>query len=103
MKNQLILTITILLLGISQSHAQSQLPPASATEDWSVKPPVVTPGKKYAEPPSDAVILFSGKKDLAEWKHADGSQVKWQANGIPGLPHISLSRTKTPIAITRTQ
>jgi hypothetical protein len=36
------------------------------TEVYTPVPPVVTPGAKYGEPPSDAVILFNGK-NLDEW------------------------------------
>jgi hypothetical protein len=37
------------------------------------EPPVVTPGKTDAEPPSDAVVLFDGT-DLSAWEGAD----KWK-------------------------
>lgn len=37
------------------------------------EPPVVTPGKTNADPPSDAVILFNGK-DLSAWENGD----KWK-------------------------
>lgn len=47
-----------------------------ATEEWSNKPPVVTPGKAGA-PPSDAVVLFSGKQDMDKWECIDGGPVKW--------------------------
>lgn len=47
-----------------------------ATEDWSTRPPLVTPGKN-AQPPSDAVVLFAGEKDLDKWEHLDSSAVKW--------------------------
>jgi hypothetical protein len=36
------------------------------------EPPVVTPGKTNADPPSDAVVLFNGK-DLSAWENGD----KW--------------------------
>ncbi|MEX0614253.1 MAG: DUF1080 domain-containing protein, partial [Pirellulales bacterium] len=36
---------------------------------WS-EPPIVTPGKTNADPPSDAVVLFNGK-DLSAW-HGGG-------------------------------
>jgi hypothetical protein len=40
---------------------------AKATEVYSPVPPVVTPGKTDAEPPSDAIILFDGK-NLDLWR-----------------------------------
>jgi hypothetical protein len=51
-----------------------------ATEDWSRQPPLVTPGKN-AEPPSDAIVLFTSEKDLAKWEHPDSSAVKWKVIG----------------------
>ena len=71
--------ISIFVCSLSRAQTK-QLPPASATEDWSVKPPLVTPAENYAQPPSDAIILYSGQKDIDKWKHLDGSAVKWQIN-----------------------
>jgi Domain of Unknown Function (DUF1080) len=39
-------------------------------------PPIVTPGRTTADPPSDAIILFDGR-DLSKWRSADGSPAKW--------------------------
>ncbi len=36
------------------------------------EPPIVTPGKKCGDPPSDAIVLFDGK-DLSAWNNGD----KW--------------------------
>jgi hypothetical protein len=62
-------------------YAQDQqlLPPASATEDWTEKPLLITPGQVYADPPSDAIILYQSKKDKDNWQHPDGTPTKWQA------------------------
>lgn len=38
--------------------------------------PVVTPGQKYGDPPSDAIVLFDGK-DLSQFIGAEGSPAKW--------------------------
>ena len=40
---------------------------AAITEIYSPVPPIVTPGKTDAEPPSDAVVLFDGK-NLDLWR-----------------------------------
>ncbi|MBW8815086.1 MAG: DUF1080 domain-containing protein [Caulobacterales bacterium] len=41
-------------------------PKPEDTEQWSPVPPVVTPGRTDAEPPSDALVLFDGKT-LDQW------------------------------------
>ncbi|MCF0040539.1 3-keto-disaccharide hydrolase [Dyadobacter fanqingshengii] len=72
------------------------LPPASATEDWSTKPPVVVPAESAELPPSDAVVLYSGKGDLDQWEHLDGSAVKWEINaeGMMIVPKTTDIQTK---------
>ncbi len=39
------------------------------------EPPIITPGEKPSDPPSDAVILFNGK-DLNNWKNGENWTVK---------------------------
>ena len=71
----------ILLLTLLTRFSSAQtLPPASATEDWSVKPPVVVPAESPEMAPSDAIVLFRGKEDLNKWEHLDRSAVKWVVN-----------------------
>ena len=72
------LTQLIALVALGASTMGSQLPgqdaapfPAPKTE-----PPIVTPGKTSADPPSDAIVLFDGKS-LARWRSTDGSAAKW--------------------------
>ncbi|WP_142685290.1 3-keto-disaccharide hydrolase [Chitinophaga polysaccharea] len=64
---------------LSAFAAVAQEVKPEATEDWSTPPPLVTPGK-IAQPPSDAVVLFAGEKDLGKWEHLDSSAVKWTIN-----------------------
>jgi hypothetical protein len=48
-----------------------------ANEAPKKEPPVITPGAKPGDPPSDAIILFDGK-DLSGWKSLrDGGDAKW--------------------------
>ena len=58
----------------STAGAQTPADP-KVTEVWSPVPPVVTPGLGAA-PPSDAIVLLSGK-DLALWQHDDGAPASW--------------------------
>src|SRR3954467_15988712 len=39
------------------------------------EPPVVTPGKTNADPPSDAIVLFDGK-DLSAWENGQNWKVQ---------------------------
>lgn len=53
--------------------------PARAQEylsgiEWE-KPPIVTPGKADADPPSDAIVLFDGS-DLSQWKGGENWKVE---------------------------
>ena len=44
------------------------------------EPPIVTPGQRDSDPPSDAVVLFDGK-DLSKWRSAnDNSDAKWRVS-----------------------
>lgn len=62
------------------SSLQGQEIKPSATEDWSVKPAVVTPGVN-GKPPSDAIVLFNSKSDLAKWQATDSTPVGWEVKG----------------------
>jgi hypothetical protein len=66
--------ISIFILAV---NVYAQKP--EETEDWSRKPAVVTPGKNNL-PPSDAIILYSGKQDLAKWQEPNGSPARWMAS-----------------------
>ncbi len=55
-------------------------------------PPIVTPGRTSADPPSDAIVLFDGR-DLSKWRSADGSPAKWLVRDgymevVPGAGEI---------------
>lgn len=56
----------LLSLTASTSHAEEYL----TGIEWQ-EPPIVTPGEKPSDAPSDAVVLFDGK-DLSAWKGAEG-------------------------------
>ena len=56
--------------------------------DWP-EPPVVTPGKTNADPPSDAVVLFDGK-DLSAWEGAD----TWRVENGEAVVGTGMIKTK---------
>ncbi len=41
------------------------------------EPPVVSPGSKAGQPPSDAIVLFDGK-DFSQWEKVRGGEVGWK-------------------------
>jgi len=64
--------IGIVALVSSAAIAQEPGPfPPPKTE-----PPIITPGKTNADPPSDAIVLFGGR-DLSRWRANDGGPAKW--------------------------
>lgn len=79
MKYKIILT-ALMAGSIFTGMAQEKAKPED-TEFWEPIPKVVTPGKTYADAPSDAIILFDGK-NLDEWvQNSDGSPAKWDVKG----------------------
>ncbi|MCD6346019.1 MAG: hypothetical protein J7L96_01230, partial [Bacteroidales bacterium] len=75
------LRIFLLLLLGSSFFAHAQEP--KLTEDWSKKPLVINPGKRYRAP-SDAIILYRHQKDLNNWQQQSGKPAVWKA-GLCGL------------------
>jgi len=71
-------TILLFLLNFSVIVLRGQMKPEE-TEDWSRRPPVVSPGKA-GQPPSDAIVLYSNPRDITNWIGENGSQVKWIAD-----------------------
>jgi len=65
----------ILLLSVLMNITSLAQKPQD-TEDWSRKPEVVTPLKK-SKAPSDAIVLYDGKKDAINWQHGNGDALKW--------------------------
>jgi 3-keto-disaccharide hydrolase len=51
------------------------LPPMNPIDENAPPPPLVTPGKLPAEPPSDAVVLFDGT-DVSQWTLRDGTPAR---------------------------
>lgn len=78
------LTAALLLIFATPLFAQQQstMKPEE-TEVWQPVPPVVTPGAKESDPPSDAIVLFDGK-DESQWVSAqDHTPAQWiVADGV---------------------
>lgn len=70
-KGVILLFVSAFLMNVTAQKPED-------TENWSRKPEVVTPAKRD-NPPSDAIVLYSGKKDAVKWEHANGEPVKWKA------------------------
>jgi hypothetical protein len=69
------LATTLLLLSPLGAAAQER-PDPKLSEVWEPVPRVVRPGAGTAAL-SDAIVLFDGTK-LSEWRHEDGSPVRWR-------------------------
>lgn len=67
-RTSLLLVYSILFFTASVSEVFAEVEYLPGIE-WA-EPPVVTPGRNDALPPSDAIVLFDGK-DLSLWNHAE--------------------------------
>jgi hypothetical protein len=47
------------------------------TEIWDPEVPIITPGAKVSDAPSDAIILFNGSDINSEWSDSRGNPTKW--------------------------
>lgn len=87
-----------LLLRSACAPAQTQVDPNYPIHDRNrPQPAIVDPGtastqQAPGQPPSDAVVLFDGK-DLARWRHQDGSAARWKVGPgyfevVPGSGYL---------------
>ena len=72
--------LCLLVFAFILTNVIAQMKPEE-TEDWSRKPPIVTPGR-FNNPPSDAIVLYSGADDIVKWIHENGEPVKWIADSV---------------------
>jgi len=86
---------TIMFLFILMvTYLNAQKP--EETEDWSRKPPIVTPGKNNA-PPSDATVLYRGPQDIINWVEDNGNPVRWKAeDSLTVTERTGSIKTKQP-------
>src|SRR5215831_6606769 len=77
MRTSLYLFVSFLFI-MENSFAQQGDP--KATEVWEPVPKIVEPGKSNDQPPSDAIVLFSGH-DLSGWLDKNNQPAKWTTDG----------------------
>ncbi|MDP9203332.1 MAG: DUF1080 domain-containing protein [Gemmatimonadota bacterium] len=68
------LAVVILFVAVPAAMLAQDAAPFPAPK---AAPPIITPGKTSADPPSDAIVLFDGK-NLWHWRTSNGSPAKWQ-------------------------
>jgi hypothetical protein len=73
-KRVLLLAIAALPCVVAAASAQEQH--LDAFPPPKTEPPIVTPGRTSADPPSDAIVLFNGH-DLSRWRSDGGAPAKW--------------------------
>lgn len=80
-KQLFVLSLAMLLggnLGVfAQDHKKID---PKLTEDWTRKPQIVT-AEEYGKSPSDAIVLYGGKKDLNKWVNRKGDNIAWKTKG----------------------
>jgi Domain of Unknown Function (DUF1080) len=69
-----------LLLVVLYIPAQQSPGDPTLTEIWRPVPAIVTPGKTSMNAPSDAIILFAGKKDTVNWFSKDDKPFNWKVD-----------------------
>jgi Domain of Unknown Function (DUF1080) len=86
--------------SLRAKHIQDSLNNIKAheTEYYSPVPPIVTPGNNFADPPSDAIILFNGK-NLNEW--VDEMDTTHSANWIVADSVITVNKKAGDIRTKR--
>jgi hypothetical protein len=81
----------LLIAGtISTGTLEAQQGDPKATEVWEPVPKVVTPGKTFADAPSDAIILFDGK-NLDQWRSVKDTNAAANWSVADGI--ITVSKT----------
>jgi hypothetical protein len=71
--------VALLFIGIASSVANAQITDPKATEVWSPKAKVVTPGSG-TKAPSDAIVLFNGASISEFVSLSDSSAAAWTIN-----------------------
>jgi len=71
------LLLVATVLGVS-GYAAMEIRKYGVHDKERPRPPVITPAKRFGQPPSDAIILFDGE-DTSEWEsEKGGGKVKWK-------------------------
>jgi len=92
MKKLALIFICLALVNTYSAKSQTKEGDPTLTEIWEPQPAKVTPGERPQDPPSDAIVLFSGK-GLSAWKGEDGKPAPWKVEEgaftvVPGSGNI---------------
>ncbi len=71
--------ILFVSLGIA-CNAEAQDSLSKLTEVWTPVPRTVTPGRRPADAPSDAVILYGTRRDTLNWSQSNGKPFAWKCD-----------------------
>jgi len=75
-----IISLTFVLMvfgGFVMAQEESMQMKPEMTEIWDPEVPVITPGEKPMDAPSDAIVLFDGTDLGREWTNGDGAEPGW--------------------------
>jgi hypothetical protein len=74
------ITTPALLFLFFHGFSQQPVNQPALTEIWKPVPAVVTPGKTASDAPSDAIVLYRGKRDTINWIANANNAFKWKAD-----------------------
>lgn len=89
------LLVVSAVVVVAQQIPTMQMKP-EMTEIWDPEIPMVNPGEKYGDIPSDAISLFNGKNLEEEWVNAKGEKPGWKVenNMMTAVKGAGVIKTK---------
>ncbi len=77
MKIQILSFLLLIAAVIVSAQEEPMKMKPEMTEIWDPEVPVITPGEKPSDAPSDAIVLFDGVDLDSEWTNGDGGKPEW--------------------------